>query len=102
MPELASKQRERRQKHAQDAQDAHTAALAEIRAKGPIAFLESLIIPPGNVLAGSRMKLGDWQKKFILSALKPSTKTAILVTARKNSKSFTCASIALWHALEAG
>ena len=67
---------------------------------GPIAFMESLIIPAGNVLAGSRMKLGPWQKDFIQNALKPSTKTSVLVTARKNSKSFTCASIGLWHALE--
>ena len=100
MSEPALKQRERRQRHAQDAQDAYTAALAEIRAKGPIAFMESLIIPAGNVRAGSRMKLGDWQKTFICNALKPSTKTSVLVTARKNSKSFTCAAIGLWHALE--
>ena len=97
MPELASKQRERRQKHAQDAQDAYLARCADIRSKGPIAFMESLKIPPGNVLAGTYTKLGPWQKQYVCGSLKPSTRTSVVVCGRKNAKTFTASLIGLWH-----
>ena len=93
----AARMRRIRAEATQTAQDRHTAALAEIRSKGPLRFIESLIIPPGNVRAGKPMTLGLWQKTFIERALE--SKQALLCCARKNSKSFTCAAIALWHVL---
>ena len=97
MPDSAARKREKRVEAAQVAQDAHTARLAEIRSQGPIRFIESLIIPPGNVRAGKPMELGLWQSTFIESSL--TAKQSLLVCARKNGKSFLCSAIALWHSL---
>lgn len=69
-----------------------------------IAFCEDLPITAGK-LAGTRMKLRDWQCKFIHSVYREDKKgrrpvrTAILSMARKNGKTQLAAALALCHLL---
>lgn len=62
-----------------------------------VRFIESEIYIPDGKLAGTLMKLGDWQKLFIISVFDnpKGTKRAILSIARKNGKTGIIAAILL-------
>ena len=74
------------------------------RAERVIAFCEDLPITQGK-LAGTKMELRPWQRKFIESVYAVNTRgdrpvrTAVLSLARKNGKTQLAAALALCHLL---
>ncbi|HUS55897.1 MAG TPA: hypothetical protein VMY41_18045 [Thermohalobaculum sp.] len=59
-----------------------------------IRFLETLAIPEGK-LAGRRLKLAPFQKRFVQGALAPATDLAILSVGRGNAKSAVSAGLGI-------
>lgn len=65
-----------------------------------IRFIEEVLPCPGGHGAGEKMKLQDWQKRFITDIYdnpKAKTRKAILSIARKNGKSQLISCIAMAH-----
>lgn len=77
--------------------------LNRLRADRVIAFLEQLTVPSGEG-QGGRLRLRDWQKKFIRDIYQPHgtngrrlVRRAILSIGRKNGKTLLIAALALAH-----
>ncbi|MCT8989017.1 terminase large subunit [Chelativorans sp. SCAU2101] len=66
----------------------------ESAAEKAIAFLETLRIPEGPK-AGQKLRLADFQKRFVRGALAPENMVAVLSIGRGNSKTATSSAIAL-------
>jgi phage terminase large subunit-like protein len=63
-------------------------------AEAAIKFLETLKIPEGP-LAGRKLRLAEFQKKFVRGALDPANMVACLSIGRGNSKTATSSALAL-------
>lgn len=71
----------------------------ETRADRIIRFIEEYLIIPEGALVGQKIKLADFQKKFIYDVYdnENNTRRAYLSIARKNAKSATIACLLLAH-----
>ena len=58
-------------------------------------WIERLRIPSGYPHAGERMRLAEFQRKYIMNAMMPHIREAALIVPRKNGKSATIAAILL-------